>query len=214
MKRPPRLTEQERDKIRMEELYRQVVKNGQVKPSSFFDRFDGPIKALQGIAVAIGIFATLWQYRVNSDHERKEAAQTYQKTFYENQMAVYQETVHECAILSTADSCSREYSEARQKFMRSFWGTMSMFEDRCVESKVIAFRKILLKYERKDYSKRKYRIECDVRDYELVDTVTQLRLQFACVQLAHQCRLHTIQTWLQDKELSGYNLYDTIFLHD
>ena len=205
--KPLELTQAEKERIRLEEKYRDELKKE--KPVSFFDRFDGPIKLLQGLAIAIGIIATLIQYASNSSHERAEAAREYQKSYYQAQMAVYAEAVNETAVLSTATPDSTEYLTARQKFFELFWGRMSMFEDKCVEAKMVEFRKLLIKFEQKDYSAVSFRDPCSsfVCTY---DTVDQVALKKASLRLAHECRVYTIRTWLPKEEQNKYNIEDTL----
>jgi hypothetical protein len=205
--KPLELTQAEKDKIRLEEEYREKLKKE--KPAPFFDRFDGPIKLLQGFAIAVGIFATLFQYISNSSHERAEAAREYQKSYYQAQMTVYAEAVNETAILSTATPDSTDYLTARQKFFQLFWGRMSMFEDKCVEAKMVEFRKLLIKFEQKDYSPVSFADPCSklVCTYSSVD---QVELKKASLRLAHVCRIYTIKTWLPKEEQNKYNLEDTL----
>jgi hypothetical protein len=204
--KPLELTQAEKEQIRLEENYRDELKKE--KPVSFFDRFDGPIKLLQGFAIAVGIFATLFQYISNSSHERAEAAREYQKSYYQAQMAVYAEAVNETAILSTAMPDSADYLSARQKFFELFWGRMSMFEDKCVEAKMVEFRKLLIKFEQKDYSRVSFKDPCSSSACSY-DTVDQIALKKASLRLAHKCRIYTIQTWLPKEEQTNYNL-DTL----
>src|SRR5258706_6450834 len=102
------LTDLEKEKIKLEEEYKEQLKKNKPEHKSFSQKFDGPIKLLQGFAIAIGIFATLWQYISNSSHERAEAAREYQKSYYLAQMSVYAEVVDATAILSNAIPDSTE----------------------------------------------------------------------------------------------------------
>lgn len=200
----PQLTDIEKEKIRLEEEYKAQLKKNKPGPKSFSERFDPPIKLLQGFAIAVGIFATLWQYMSNSSSERAEAAREYQKSFYQAQMAVYAEAVNETAILSTATPDSTEYLKAREKFLQLFWGRMSMFEDQGVEARMVEFRKLLIKFEQKDFTPITFAdpwssLRCTY------DTVDQVTLKKASLRLAHQCRIYTIGTWLPKEEQEKYN---------
>jgi hypothetical protein len=86
---------------------------------------------------------------------------------------------------------------------------MSMFEDKCVEAKMVEFRKLLIKFEQKDYSPVSFRDPCSsfVCTY---DTVDQIALKKASLRLAHECRIYTIKTWLPKEEQIKYNLEDTL----
>lgn len=199
------LTDNEKNKIRAEEAYRSEVKSQLSKPKGFSDKIDGPIKLLQGAAIAIGIFATLIQYISNSRKEREEAAREYQKSFYQEQMKVYAEAVEQASVISTAVPESELYNTARQKFLQLFWGRMSMFEDKCVEAKMVLFRKLLLKFEQKDFTRIEIGDPCSPErcTYDSVDQVT---LKKASLLLAHQSRIYTIKTWLPLNEQKEYNI--------
>jgi hypothetical protein len=203
------LTEDEKNKIRDEEAYRNKIESNSKNSKSFSDRIDGPLKLLGGISIAIGIFASLLQYRTNSKRQMEEAAREYQKSFYQAQMSVYAEAVNATSVLATADPDSSEYNEARDKFFQLFWGRMSMFEDKCVEARMVEFRRLLIKFEQHDYIPETLRDPCSLSVCR-VDTINQITLKFASLRLAHQCRIYTIKTWLSEKERSSYNLIDTM----
>jgi hypothetical protein len=175
------------------------------KPRSLLDKLDVPVKLIQGLAIAIGIILSLMQYYKNSQQERVEAARNYQKTFYEEQMKVYTEAVQAASIISTAIPESEQYTEARQKFFQLFWGRMSMFEDRCVEAKMVLFRKLLIKFEQKDFSILAFSDIC-TGTVCYYDTIDQVALKKAALSLAHQSRLYTIETWLPEAERLNYNI--------
>jgi hypothetical protein len=198
------LTETEKNKIELEEKYRQEIKSRLKVPPSFSDKIDGPIKVLQGLAIAIGIAASLIQYSINSRQERSEAAREYQKTFYQEQMRIYSEAVNATSIIATADVSSDEYNKARAEFLRLFWGRMSMFEDKCVEARMVEFRKLLIKFEQEDYSFIEFQYPCDSAILQ-IDTVSQVTLKQSSLRLAHQTRLYTINTWLPEEERKQYN---------
>jgi hypothetical protein len=220
------LTENEKNRIRLEEEYRdelrkekykqrEAAKKKEEKPKTFMDRlriffdwFDGPSKLLQTLAIATGILLTVQQYSSNSKSERAEAAREYQKSYYEAQMAVYAEAVNETATLSTVNPDSQEYAEARKKFFQLFWGRMSMFEDKCVESKMTEFRRLLIKFEQQDFKGELFVDPCSSLQCRL-DTVTQVTLKKSSLRLAHQCRVYTIKTWLPPEEQLKYNVIDT-----
>ena len=202
------LTEDEKEKIKEDEEYRSGVRKNFPKAKSFFDRLDGPIKVLQGITIALAIFASLWQYHTNSVRAREEAARDYQKSFYQEQMKVYAEAVNEASTISTAAPDSPAYMEARQKFLELFWGRMSMFEDKCVEAKMVEFRELLIKFEQKDFTPLYFPDPC-MKDTCVFDTVDQVTLKMASLRLAHQCRVYTINTWLTKTDQAKYNL-DTV----
>jgi hypothetical protein len=199
------LSEEEKNKIQLEETYRAEIKEKYSKPPSFFDKIDGPMKFVQGFAIAVGIILSLLQYSRNSQSEREEAARNYQKTFHEEQMKVYAETVHAASIISTATPLSPEYMDARQQFLQLFWGRMSMFEDKCVEGKMVLFRKLLIKFEKQDYSILAFKDACS-ETVCYYDTIDQVALKKAALKLAHQCRLYTIKTWLPIEEQVKYTI--------
>lgn len=198
------LSDEEKNKIRLEEAYRNEVKKLGSK-KSFFDYIEGPSKLLQAIAIVVGVSLSLLQYKSNSDSERKESARDYQKTFYQSQMNVYAEAVNTTSVISTAEPKSEDYEKGRAQFFQLFWGRMSMFENKCVEQKMIQFRKLLIKFENKDFSPVTFQDICNKRKYSY-DTVSQVTLKLASLQLAHQCRVYTIQTWLPKTEQKDYNL--------
>lgn len=198
------LSDETRAIIRLEESYRDEVKKELAKPTSFMERIDGPLKILQASAIAFGIIFSILQYRANSRQERFEAAREYQKSFYQAQMNVYTEAVNAAAIISTNAPNSESYQQGRSKFLELFWGRMSMFEDKCVEAKMIAFRRLLVKYENSDTSLISYIDPC-TRDTTTVRSVRQFDLQQASLRLAHQCRIYTIKTWLPGREQENYN---------
>jgi hypothetical protein len=198
------LSDEEKNKIRLEEAYRNEVKKLGSK-KSFFDYIEGPSKLLQAIAIIVGVSLSLLQYKSNSASERKESARDYQKTFYQSQMNVYAEAVNTTSIISTAEPQSEDYQKGRAQFFQLFWGRMSMFENKCVEQKMVQFRKLLIKFENKDFSPVTFQDLCNNRKYSY-DTVSQVTLKLASLQLAHQCRVYTIQTWLPKTEQKDYNL--------
>jgi hypothetical protein len=202
------LTEEEKNKIRLEENYKSELHVKSTEKKSFLDRLDSSSKILQTIAVAVGIFLSLNQYMKNSDSERREAARDYQKSFYQAQMNVYMEVVNSTSILVTADPDSEEYNNARKTFFQLFWGRLSIFENKCVEAKMVLFRMLLLKFEMKDYSSIPYLDPCSNITCNY-DTVTQVSLKFTSLQLAHECRVYTIKTWLPKTEQDEYNLKDS-----
>ena len=202
------LSEAEKTRIRLEEAYRNEVKSVIKEEKSFFDRLDGPIKLIGGLAVVIGIIISIIQYKANSRNQRVEAAREYQKSFYQAQMSVYAEAVNATSILSTADPNSAEYAKGREDFLQLFWGRMSMFEDKCVEARMVEFRRLLIKFENNNYSVETLKDPCSSQ-LCVVDTVTQVMLKFASLRLAHQCRIYTIKTWLPEDERRSYNLGDS-----
>jgi hypothetical protein len=204
----PQLTDIEKEKIRLEEEYKAQLKKDKPGRKSFSERFDPPIKLLQGFAIAVGIFATIWQYMSNSSNERAEAAREYQKSYYQAQMAVYAEAVNATATLSTATPDSTEYLKAWEKFYQLFWGRMSMFEDKCVEAKMVEFRMLLIKFEHKDFTPITFPDPCSSLRCTY-DTVDQVTLRKASLRLAHECRIYTIKTWLPKEEQDKYNM-DTL----
>lgn len=206
------LTEDEKEKINEDEKYRSELRKNFPKARSFFDKLDGPIKVLQGITIALAIFASLWQYHSNSIRAREEAARDYRKSFYQEQMKVYSEAVNQASVISTAPPDSPAYREARQKFLELFWGRMSMFEDKCVEAKMVEFRTLLRKFEQEDFSPVYFPDPC-MKDTCVFDTIDQGSLMMASLRLAHQCRVYTINTWLNKEDQSEYNL-DTAFCTD
>jgi hypothetical protein len=124
-------------------------------------------------------------------------------------MSIYIEGVSATSIISTAVPQSKEYEEARSKFFELFWGKMSMFEDKCVEARMVEFRKLLIKFELKDFSPIIFNNPCDAQKC-LYDTVDQVILKKVSLELAHQCRVYTIKTWLPSQEQTQYNLVDSL----
>jgi hypothetical protein len=209
------LTDKDKERIREEEEYKAKLKkekpehkNFSQKLTAFFEWFDGPGKFFQTLAIAAGIVLTVQQYSANSRSERTEAAREYQKSFYQAQMAVYTEAVNETAALSTAVPDSPEYLQARQKFYQLFWGRMSIFENKCVEARMVEFRKLLIKFDQKDYTPIQFIDACSPFSC-YYDTVDQVALKKASLRLAHECRVYTINTWLPENERKSYNLIDS-----
>lgn len=199
------LTTDEKLKIKLEETYRHEIKNTPAQKKSFFDHVESYSKLFQTVAIVIGVVLSLLQYKVNSDNERAEAAKDYQKTFYQTQMNVYSEAVNATSLISTADPASADYKKGTEDFYKLFWGRMSMFEDKCVEQKMVQFRKLLIKFENNDYSPVSFHDICNNKD-KSYDTVTQVTLKMASLELAHQCRSYTITRWLPPAEQDNYNL--------
>lgn len=199
------LTEDEKLKIKLEETYRHEIKNTPAQKKSFFDHVESYSKLFQTVAIVIGVVLSLLQYKVNSDNERAEAAKDYQKTFYQTQMNVYSEAVNATSVISTADPASADYKKGTEDFYKLFWGRMSMFEDKCVEQKMVQFRKLLIKFENNDYSPVSFHDICNNKN-KSYDTVTQVTLKMASLELAHQCRSYTITRWLPPAEQGNYNL--------
>jgi len=212
---PPKLslTDLEKEKIKLEEIYRSEVKSSFKDSPSLYDRIENPLRVFGSlfgvVAVVIGIYASVRQYKENSENERIAAAREYQKSFYEAQMEVYAEAVSATSIIATAEPSSPDYVDNRKKFLQLFWGRMSMFEDKCVEARMVEFRRLLIKFEQKDFSPEILQDPCSPARCE-IDTVTQVTLKFASLRLAHQCRIYTIKTWQQEKERDSYNLIDSI----
>lgn len=182
--------------------------NSKKEPGTFYSKIDGPVKLINGLAIVIGIFITITQYMSNSRHQREEAAKDYQKTFFQQQMTIYAEAVNESSILATTDTTTVDYRTARSKFLQLFWGRMSMFEDQCMEQKMIEFRSLMIKFENSDYSPVKFTDPCSLTSCNY-DTVTQVTLKYASLRLANQSRIHTINTWLPVKEQANYNMEAT-----
>jgi hypothetical protein len=198
------LSDDEKLKIKLEETYRNEI-NKLPGKKSYFDHAESYSKLFQTVAIIIGVVLSLLQYRVNSSNERAEAARDYQKTFYQTQMNVYAEAVTSTSVISTAIPQSEDYKKGRDEFYKLFWGRMSMFEDKCVEQKMIQFRKLLIKFENNDYSPVVFQDICNEKDHRY-DTVTQVTLKLASLELAHQCRTYTITRWLPPEEQNSYNL--------
>ena len=83
-----------------------------------------------------------------------------------------------------------------------------MFEDRCVEAKMVLFRKLLIKFEQQDFSVLAFKDTC-TGTICYYDTIDQIALKKAALKLAHQSRLYTIKTWLPEEERKNYNI-DTL----
>ncbi len=198
------LTDDEKNKIRLEEKYRGEVKKA-LEKKSVYDRIEGPTKLFQALAIIVGVTLSVLQFKANSANQREEAARDYKKSFYQEQMKVYAEAVSSTAVLSTAEPGGVPYTDAHDQFYQLFWGRMSMFEDKCVEQKMVQFRKLLIKFENKEYSPISFFDSCNNKTNSF-DTVDQVTLKFASLQLAHQCRVYTITRWLPVDEQKMYNL--------
>ncbi len=197
------LSGQEKDKIRLEEVYRAEVKDKlSDKTGSWIERW---VNVIQPLAIIIGIIISVGTFINNSANQREEAARDYKKTFYQEQMKVYAEAVSSTAILATADTSGQNYQTAHDQFYQLFWGRMSMFEDKCVEQKMVQFRKLLIKFDNSDFRPVTFTDSCN-NTTQYFDTVDQVTLKFASLQLAHQCRVYTITRWLPPQEQNTYNL--------
>jgi hypothetical protein len=194
-----------KNEILQEELYKEQIKKGPTK-KNWIDKIDPYSKIIQTLIVTTGVVLSVIQFISNSESQRREAVKDYQKSFYQKQTEVYAEAVNTTSLLSVLDTGTVEYEKARQDFLQLFWGRMSMFEDKCVEQKMVAFRKILLKYETQNSDPVPIPDPCNdtTITYTSVDKVS---LKMASLQLAHQCRVHTIKTWLVDSEQVKYNLH-------
>lgn len=198
------LSKEDKIRIHLEETYRTEVKK-QIEKKSLYDRIEGPTKVFQAIAIIVGVILSVLQFRTNSNNQREEAARDYKKAFYQEQMKVYAEAVSSTAIISTAEPGSQNFTNAHDQFYQLFWGRMSMFEDKCVEQKMVQFRKLLIKFDKHEFTPVSFRDSCNNKTY-LYDTVDQVTLKFASLQLAHQCRVYTITHWLPAEEQKTYNL--------
>ena len=178
-----------------------------------FERIELLVKIVTVVSIVVGVYSTLRQFSINVENQRVAAAREYQKSFYQAQMDVYAEAVSATSQLATTTPASDAYNEARRRFLQLFWGRMSMFEDKCVESRMVEFRRLLIKFEQQDFSKERFVNPCSPNpsapDVCVIDTVTQVLLKLASLRLAHQCRIYTIKTWLPAQEQQSYNLIDS-----
>jgi hypothetical protein len=187
------LSSEEKNKIELEEQYRYEVIQ-KFKSKSTFDLVESAIKILQGLAIIAGIWATYYAYKKQNDdriiQERENIEQTakeFRRGFYEKQFQFYSEALDATATLATERIGSKDYTDARQKFYRLFWGRLSIVEDKTVEAKMVIFEKLLSAYEQED------------------NEAAQSDLQQASLELAHAASRYTINVWLDSTERKNYN---------
>ena len=189
------LSEEEKDKIELVERYRNEIV-GKLKSKTSSDRIEHAIKILQGIAIIGGIAGTYIAYKQQNENkelqEKQSIAQTakeFRKGFYDKQFLFYTEALEATSTLATEKIFSEEYSLAKKKFYRLFWGRLSMVEDKTVEMHMMKFSRLLSSYEQPN------------------PEISQSDLQQSSLDLAHAARLYTLNVWLDSVERKNYNPY-------
>jgi hypothetical protein len=185
------LTEEEKTRIVLEEEYRTEVAK---KFKSKIDLVETIIKILQGMAIIVGIWATYYAYKKQTEENRaqelkqiQQTAKEFRKSFYERQLQYYAEAAEATATLATESIGSEDYLKAKKTFYRLFWGRLSIVEEKTVEARMIQFKNILEDYEQTESN-------------EIKEDLKQ-----ASLRLAHDASRYTINVWLDSTERKNYN---------
>lgn len=185
------LSEEEKTKIVLEEQYRNEIAK---KFKSKIDLIETVIKILQGMAIIVGIWATYYAYKKQTEENRaqelkqiQQTAKEFRKSFYERQLQYYAEAAEATATLGTEKPGTEDYIKAKKSFNRLFWGRLSIVEEKTVEARMIQFKTILEKYEQSESDE----IKEDLRQ--------------ASLRLARDASRYTINVWLDSTERKNYN---------
>ncbi len=188
-----KLSDQEKNKIELEEHYRNEVLQ-KFRSKSKLDLLETIIKILQGVAIVVGVWATYIAYKkqiedraIQEKVSNEQTAKEYRKGFYDKQFQFYSEACDATSILATEKIGTVDYIQARKSFYRLFWGKLSLVEDKSVEAKMVEFERLLSHYENENME------------------VTQSELQQASLKLAHAASKYTINVWLDSTERNNYN---------
>jgi hypothetical protein len=187
------LSDEEKNKIELEEKYRLGIKS-QIDSEKKVNPVEKSIKIIQGLAIIIGILFTYLEYQSYNaekiEREKERNAQTAKEIrmhFYQLQLNYYVEASEVTATLATEEIGSEDYQNARKKFMRLFWGPLSIVEEKTVEARMITFKNLLVEYEKPE------------------SKVTRGQLEQASLNLAHDASKYTINVWVDSAERINYN---------
>lgn len=201
------LTEAEKTHIELQEKYRAEIA-GKFKSPIKINLVETTTKVLQGLAIIIGIWATYSEFkRYNNDKkeqtekETKQAARDFSKNI---QFAYYAEAMDATSTLATEEKDSKDYTEARKKFYRLFWGRLSLVEDKCVEAKMVQFERLLRLYENNEQWSGELSDSCSSNTIAIT-AINQRTLQQASLRLAHTAKRYILDTWLEEPERKNYN---------
>jgi len=158
------------------------------------DRFDKSIKVIQALAIIVGILFTYLEFtryndeKIEREKERNvQTAKEIRMYFYQLQLDFYTEAVEATATLATEKKDTEDYQNARNNFMRLFWGRLAIVEEKTVEAGMIKFKDLLENYESPN------------------GNVTQSELEQASLKLAHDASRYTISVWVDSSERNNYN---------
>ncbi|MBV4360253.1 hypothetical protein [Pinibacter aurantiacus] len=161
-------------------------------------------KILQGLAIVVGIAASIFEYskwkseqreQVQADIQRQkeqervrveQTAREFQKFFYQKQFDFYSEAIEATSVMATEQRNSAVFADARKKFYRLYWGRMTIVEDKNVEQKMMGIDRIL-------------------RENESDNEEFSLKLKDASYNLAHAARQYIINVWVDSTDRKNYN---------
>jgi hypothetical protein len=131
--------------------------------------------ALDIIVKSILLIAGIWAVYKYKDTVHRE----FRKPLWDKQIEVYSDICEIAATLATVHHKTSEYSQARERFLRLYYGLSILVDDNIVEERLLEFRKLLHSDDRRR------------RD-----------LRAACVDLTEACRVSLTQSW--QTRLSSY----------
>lgn|GEM_PF-904122 len=204
------LTEAEKKHIELQETYKAEVA-AKFKSPAKINLIETTTKVLQGLAIIVGIWATWHEFRKYNEEkiskvaeETRQANRDFSKMFYEKQLEYYAEAVEVTAMLANETAGTDDYKTARQKFYRLYWGKLSLVEDKRVEARMVQFERLLQNYEGNPTKEDRI---WDARSQVWIPLrmVDQADMQSASLRLAHDARIHTINTWIDSVDRANYN---------
>lgn len=158
------------------------------------DFFGNLIKIVQSLAIVTGIIFTYLEFKryniekIEKENERiAQMAKDVRIHFYKLQLEYYAEAADATATLATEKIGSKDYKEAKKKFLRLFWGRLAIVEEKSVEARMMQFKNLLDAYELQN------------------STVQQYELEQASLGLAHDASRYTIDIWVNKSERKNYN---------
>ncbi len=204
------LTEAEKTHIELQEKYKAEVA-AKFKSPARINLVETTTKVLQGLAIIVGIWATWHEFKKYNEEkigkvaeETRQANRDFSKMFYEKQLEYYAEAVEVAAILANETRDNDDYKTARQKFYRLYWGKLSLVEDKRVEARMVQFELLLQNYEGKPTQQERV-WDAWSKTWISLRMVDQADLQSASLRLAHDARIHTINTWIDSLDRINYN---------
>jgi hypothetical protein len=204
------LTEAEKTHIELQEKYKAEVA-AKFKSPAKINLIETTTKVLQGLAIIVGIWATWHEFKKYNEEkigkvaeENRQANRDFSKMFYEKQLEYYAEAVESAAVLANEGPETNDYKTARQKFYRLYWGKLSLVEDKRVEARMVQFELLLQNYEGKP-TKEERVWDARSKTWIPLRMVDQSDMQSASLRLAHDARIHTINTWIDSVDRANYN---------
>jgi hypothetical protein len=204
------LTEAEKTHIELQEKYKAEVA-AKFKSPAKVNLIETLTKILQGVAIVVGIGATWYEFKKYNDEkiskvveETRQANRDFSKMFYEKQFDYYAEAVEVTAILANEARDSDDYKTALKEYYRLYWGKLSLVEDKRVEARMVQFELLLQNYEGKPTEKERV-WDAWSKTWIPLRMVDQRAMRSASLRLAHDARVHTINTWIDPLDRVNYN---------